>query len=199
MSGFRCCAILRPLFNKRRAAQADAKCRRLLEAAAAAETAGEWLHAAELLEQVCAVRPDHALRLRTARCWLLAEQWQQAAKAYLTADSSAAADCYNAGFALAKMGCFADCLRFWQRIDARHPDFLAQQKQIRLFFIQELHQRLDAQPLAQEPEVRGLLHEFALTELPEGKDVLARCDRLRLAKFWHAEQIEDIMDTHKLN
>jgi hypothetical protein len=191
--GHFCFFGLQRLFHKRRTAQTEAECQRLLEAAEQADAADDPLRAAGLLEQVHALRPENALLLRLARCWLRAGKWQQAADAYSETGCSEAADWYDAGFALAKLGRFAVCLRCWQQTGSSHPAFLAQQKQVSLLLLQELGRCLDEQPLAQEERVRSLLTEFSLTELPGGQELLARCDQVRLARLWQEDRLEEIM------
>ncbi len=191
--GHTCLFSLKRLFHKRRAAQIEAECQRLLEAAGQAEAADDHLRAAGLLEQVYTLRPENALLLRLARCWLRAGQWQQAADAYSETGCSGAADWYDAGFALAKLGRFAVCLRCWHQISSNHPAFFVQQKQVRLLLLHELSHCLNEQSWAQEEKVRALLTEFSLTELPGGQELLARCDRVRLARLWHEDRLEAIM------
>ncbi|CAK8714688.1 Tetratricopeptide repeat-containing protein [Candidatus Electronema halotolerans] len=191
--GHTCFFSLKGLFHKRRAAQLEAECRRLQEAAGQAEAADDHLRAAGLLEQVHTLRPENALLLRLARCWLRAGQWQQAADAYSETGCSGAADWYDAGFALAKLDRFAVCLRCWRQTGSSHPAFLAQQKQVSLLLLQELSRCLDEQSWAQEEQVRALLTEFSLTELPGGHELLARCDRVRLARLWQEDRLEEIM------
>jgi hypothetical protein len=101
---------------------------------------------------------------------------------------SAAAELYQAGLASAKLGDFVGCLRLWRQTDSGQPDFLAQS----LLLIEELHCRLDGGPLAQEEEVRALLEEFALSDLPSGGALLARCRSLRLARLWQEERLEEL-------
>ena len=191
--GHTCLFSLKRLFHKRRAAQIEAECRRLLEAAGQAEAADDHLRAAGLLEQAHALRPENALLLRLARCWLLAGQWRQAADAYSETGCSGSAAWYNAGFALAKLGRFAVCLRCWRQINSSQAKFFTQQQQIRLLLIQELNRALNEQPLAQEQQVRALLTEFFLTELPGGQELLTRCDQVRLARLWQEDRLADIM------
>ncbi|CAK8720009.1 MAG: hypothetical protein CDV28_1298 [Candidatus Electronema aureum] len=138
------------------------------------------------------VYPDPTQFLQIARYALLAGQWQQAADAYTEANLSAPADLYHAGFAQVKLGDAIACLRLWRQLDCTHPDFIVQKEQVSLLLIEELHCRLDENPLKQEAEVRQLLEEFSLAYLPSGGGLLTRCRSLRLARLWQEEQIEEI-------
>ncbi len=188
-----CFASLQWLFKKRRAAQVEADCQRLLEAAEQAEATNDHLRAAGLLEQLQTVRPDSKRLRRLAYCRLRAGQWQEAVEAYTVADCFSPIDCYHAGFAAAKVGRFADSLRFWQRIDSAHPDFLAQKERVCQLLLQELYHHLDEQPIEREEEVRQLVKEFSLDALPSGKELLAHCNHLRLARLWQEDQVEELM------
>jgi hypothetical protein len=157
-----------------------------------AETQENWQRAAELLAQLQATCPEPARQLRLARCCLLAGQWHAAADAYAEAGSTAPADIYHAGFALAKLQDFVGCLRCWQQLDCAVPAFIAQQEQVKSLLIAALHCRLDAAPLHEEEHVLLLIEEFALTGLPGGAELLAYCRRLRLARLWQEERLEDI-------
>jgi hypothetical protein len=193
MGKHKCFAGLQRLFKKRQEAQVEAECQRLLAAAEQAETTHDYLRAAGFLDQLQKARPDTEQLRRLAYCRLRAGQWPEAAAAYVEAGCSLPADCYHAGFAAAKAGCFAESLRYWQQIQSMHPDFLAQKERVSQLLTQELHCRLDEQPLAQEEEVRQLIQECALDTYPEGKALLARCDRLRLARLWQEDQLEELL------
>jgi hypothetical protein len=163
-------------------------------AATQAEAAGDWPRAAELLAHLQATCPEASQGLRLAHCYLRAEQWQQAAACYAQADLStaSAADRYQAGFALAKLGDLTACLRHWQQLACTQPEFLAQQEQVGSLLIEELHARLDELPQAEE-EVLSLLLEFSLDTVPGGAALLARCRRLRLARLWQEERFDEIV------
>jgi tetratricopeptide (TPR) repeat protein len=139
------------------------------------------------------VCPEPTQFLQIARCALLAGQWQQAADTYSEANVSAPADFYHAGFAQVKLGDTIACLRLWQQLDCTHPDFIVQKEQVSLLLIEELHCRLDKNPLTQETEVRQLLEEFSLAYLPSGGGLLTRCRSLRLARLWQKEELEEIL------
>jgi len=105
---------------------------------------------------------------------------------------SAAAELHQAGLNCAAQGDFSGCLRLWRQIDSDQPDFLAQKEQVSLLLIEELHCRLDAEPLAQEEKARALLEEFALSDLPGGDALLNRSRSLRLARLWQEERLEEL-------
>ncbi|MGR0481855.1 MAG: hypothetical protein ACTFAL_10770 [Candidatus Electronema sp. V4] len=161
-------------------------------AATQAEAEGDWLRATELLGQLQAANPDPTRLLRLARCAARAGLWPQAADAYAEADLSTQLDLYQAGFSLAKLGDLTGCLRIWQQLDSEQSDFLAQKEQVSLLLMEELHRRLDADPLGQEEEVRALAEEFSLTDRPGRDALLARCHCLRFARLWQEERLEEI-------
>jgi hypothetical protein len=103
-----------------------------------------------------------------------------------------AADSYNTGFTLAKLGDFTGCLRLWQSLDSDAAEFLSQKAEVGRLLIHALHRRLDECPLAQEAEVSLLVDEFALADLPGGAELLARCRNLRLARLWQEERLDEI-------
>jgi tetratricopeptide (TPR) repeat protein len=115
-----------------RAKKQQAAWQAMSAAATQAEAAGDWPRAAELLAHLQATCPEASQGLRLAHCYLRAEQWQQAAACYAQADLStaSAADRYQAGFALAKLGDLTACLRHWQQLACTQPEFLAQQEQV---------------------------------------------------------------------
>jgi len=118
---------------------------------------------------------------------------RQTADACGEADESAAADPQQAGFACAEQGDFVGCLRLWRQTDSDQPDFFAQKERISLLLLEELHRRLDENPLGQEEEVRALAEEL-LPPAQFGREaLLARCLNLRLARLWQEERLEELL------
>jgi hypothetical protein len=195
--------------------------RNQMASAEQAEADGEYLKAAEIFGRLNAdssppaTPANNELLCRQARCFLLADQPRQATDVYAKIDTAidllSPADLYNAGFALAQSGRFADCLSYWQDIQSTHPRFLAQKDAVQARFIQELASRLTecftegiAGNRAEDPTDRAaevwrqlkVLPDSGvhIEQLPGGKELAARCRSLRLARLWREGRVREITE-----
>ncbi len=116
----------------------------------------------------------------------------------LRVESLSQADLYNAGFDLAQLGKFTDCLSYWQYIRSGHPDFQAQKEAVSVLLIQELARCLAEGPICRETEVRERLSILSdsginIEQLAGEKELVDRCRALRLARLWRDGRMSEIM------
>ncbi|MBC2695517.1 MAG: hypothetical protein HF982_09645 [Desulfobacteraceae bacterium] len=163
------------------------------KAARNAESAGQYLKAAELYEKAFASSKQDAHVLKRALCLVKAERYKDAISVFKDLKPSDSCSLYNYGFALAKVGQYYKCLKVWDDIAAKNNDFLEQKEIVMFTLADDIYGRFDnAGDFARlYKEGKYLLDLTGRQDLAE---LVEYCKYAWIKELWKDEQYETIWE-----
>ena len=104
-----------------------------------AEEAGDYLRAAELYDRAISTGESEEMLLRKATCLARGEAYGDAVSTFRHLVPEEPVHRYDFGFALAKTGRYAECLKIWDGIGSRDEGFHEQKSQVAALLISDLY------------------------------------------------------------
>jgi len=158
-----------------------------------AETAGQYLKAAELYEKAFASSKQDAHLLKRALCLVKAERYKEAVSVFKDTNLSDTCSLYNYGFALARVGQHYKCLKTWDDITAKDNDFLKQKEIVRSILAKDIYNRFaGAEDFVRlYKEGKYLLDSTGRQDLAE---LVEYCKYAWLKELWRDEQYETMWE-----
>ena len=159
-----------------------------------AEAAGDYLRAAELYDRLISVGESEAMRLRKAICLARGEAYEDAVSAFKPLALEEPVHRYDFGFALAKTGRYAECLKTWEGIQSRDEGFLEQKSQVAVLLVSDLYAAFEKH---EDPE-RLYKEGKYLMDAGYGSSGLSGMAEqsmfLRIGEMWEKEDYEGILE-----
>ncbi len=163
------------------------------KAARGAETAGEYLKAADLYEQVFAAQNRGDILFKRARCLVKAGRHREAISIFRDLDVRDNSAVYDYGFALAKEGRYYECLKVWDNIRSQDSGFTEQKEAVRVLLKADLYNRFnEAKDFGRiYDETKYLINSAGL----QGLDGLLEYSKYAwIDELWKEEQYENIAE-----
>ena len=163
-------------------------------AAKDAEAAGDYLKAAALYGCASEARENQEMLLRKAVCLVKGEAYGEAVSAFKDLALEEQRHGYDFGFALAKTGKYAECLKVWDRISSGDEGFLEQKSQVAALLVSDLHAAFQNQ---EDPERIYKEGTYLLDAGYAGSGISTVVEQsmfVRIGKMWENEAYEGILE-----
>jgi len=159
-----------------------------------AAAAGDYLRAAELYDRLISAGGNEAMRLLKAVCLVRGEAYEDAVSAFKPLALEEPAHRYDFGFALAKTGRYAECLRVWDGIQSRDESFLEQKSQVAVLLVSDLYAAFEKR---ENPERLYKEGKYLMDAGYGSSELFAMVEQsmfLRIGEMWDEEDYEGILE-----
>ena len=159
-----------------------------------AESAGDYLKAAEFYGRVLANHDNQAMALRKAGCLVQGEAYAEAVSAFQSITLEEPEHLYDFGFSLAKTGRYFECLKTWEHIPFRDERFLEQTSWVRDLLVCDLYATFEKREDPERVYKEGkYLMETGYAE-PSLSLVVEQCIFAWIGTLWENEDFDGIWE-----
>ncbi len=159
-----------------------------------AEEAGDYLRAAELYDRLISAGENEEMRLLKAVCLSRGEAYEEAVSTFEPLALEEPVHRYDFGFALAKIGRYAECLRVWDGIQSRDESFLEQKSRVAILLVSDLYGAFERREDPERLYKEGKYLVDAGYESYELSGMVEQSMFLWIGEMWKKEDYEGILE-----
>ncbi|EFK10293.1 conserved hypothetical protein [delta proteobacterium NaphS2] len=164
------------------------------QSAGDAEKAGDYLRAAELYDSVISAGESEEMLLRKAVCLARGEAYEDAVSTFRNLALEEPAHRYDFGFALAKTGRYAECLKTWDGIGSRDEGFHKQKSQVAALLVSALYSAFEKREDPEKLYKEGKYLMDAGYGSSELSLLVEQCLFHWIGEMWEKEDYEGVLE-----